>query len=160
MDLRKLKTLIELVQESGIAELEVTEGEERVRITRTVPNAAAPMMSYMAPMAAPMVAASSPAVPGAAAVAAPAPEVTPPPAAPAGHAVKSPMVGTFYRSAAPGSKPFVEIGATVSVGDTICIIEAMKLMNEIEADKAGVVKAILAENGQAVEYGQPLVLIE
>jgi acetyl-CoA carboxylase biotin carboxyl carrier protein len=160
MDLRKLKTLIELVQESGIAELEVTEGEERVRITRTVPNAAPPMMSYMAPMAAPMVAASSPAVPGAAAVAAPAPEVTPPPAAPAGHAVKSPMVGTFYRSAAPGSKPFVEIGATVSVGDTICIIEAMKLMNEIEADKAGVVKAILAENGQAVEYGQPLVLIE
>jgi acetyl-CoA carboxylase biotin carboxyl carrier protein len=155
MDLRKLKTLIELVQESGIAELEVTEGEERVRITRTVANAAPPMMSYMAPIAAPVAAAAP------AATQAPAPEaVAPPPAAPAGHAVKSPMVGTFYRSAAPGSKPFVEIGTTVSVGDTICIIEAMKLMNEIEADKAGVVKAILAENGQAVEYGQPLVLIE
>jgi acetyl-CoA carboxylase biotin carboxyl carrier protein len=155
MDLRKLKTLIELVQESGIAELEVTEGEERVRITRTVPNAAAPVMPYMAPIAAPVQAMMPAPVP---AVASPEPAAAP--AAPAGHAVKSPMVGTFYRSATPGSKPFVDVGTTVSVGDTICIIEAMKLMNEIEADKAGVVKAILAENGQAVEYGQPLVLIE
>jgi acetyl-CoA carboxylase biotin carboxyl carrier protein len=157
MDLRKLKTLIELVQESGIAELEVTEGEERVRITRTVNNPM-PMMQYAAPMAAPM------AMPQAA----PPPQFAPPaepaapPAAPepVGHNVKSPMVGTFYRSASPGSKPFIEIGSTVSAGDTICIIEAMKLMNEIESDKSGVVKAILCENGQAVEYGQPLVLIE
>ncbi|MGL4232066.1 MAG: acetyl-CoA carboxylase biotin carboxyl carrier protein [Casimicrobium sp.] len=158
MDLRKLKTLIELVQESGIAELEVTEGEERVRITRTV---AMPMqtMQYAAPMAAPVAMPPPAAAVASAAVAAPA--VAPAtPEAPAGHQVKSPMVGTFYRSASPGSKPFVDIGSTVSVGDTICIIEAMKLMNEIEADKAGVVKAILADNGQAVEYGQPLVLIE
>lgn len=162
MDLRKLKTLIELVQESGIAELEVTEGEERVRITRTVPNAAQPMMSYMTPMA-PMAGAMAmpaPASPSQATAAAPAavPAAAPVPAP--GHPVKSPMVGTFYRSASPGSKPFIDVGSTVSVGDTICIIEAMKLMNEIEADKAGVVKAILAENGQAVEYGQPLVIIE
>lgn len=159
MDLRKLKTLIELVQESGIAELEVTEGEERVRITRTVPNAAPPMMSYVSPVAAPMAmpapVAAAPAAEPVAAASAP----TPAPAA-AGHPVKSPMVGTFYRSASPGSKPFVDVGSSVSAGDTICIIEAMKLMNEIEADKAGVVKAILAENGQAVEYGQPLVIIE
>jgi acetyl-CoA carboxylase biotin carboxyl carrier protein len=160
MDLRKLKTLIELVQESGIAELEVTEGEERVRITRTV-NTPMPMMQYAAPMAAAPMAMAPPIATAAAATpttaAAPAPEPAP---EPAGHQVKSPMVGTFYRSASPGSKPFVDIGSSVSVGDTICIIEAMKLMNEIEADKAGVVKAILAENGQAVEYGQPLVLIE
>jgi acetyl-CoA carboxylase biotin carboxyl carrier protein len=160
MDLRKLKTLIELVQESGIAELEVTEGEERVRITRHA-NTPMPMMQYAAPMMAPM------AVPSAAPVAASA--ATPvaaaatsaaAPAEPAGHAVKSPMVGTFYRSATPGAKPFVDVGSTVSVGDTICIIEAMKLMNEIEADKAGVVMSILVDNGQAVEYGQPLVVIE
>jgi acetyl-CoA carboxylase biotin carboxyl carrier protein len=158
MDLRKLKTLIELVQESGIAELEVTEGEERVRITRTVNNPM-PMMQYAAPM--PMAPAMAMPPAGAAPTAAAAmlaaavaePE-------PAGHQVKSPMVGTFYRSASPGSKPFIEIGSTVSAGDTICIIEAMKLMNEIESDKSGVVKAILCENGQAVEYGQPLVLIE
>jgi acetyl-CoA carboxylase biotin carboxyl carrier protein len=162
MDLRKLKTLIELVQESGIAELEVTEGEERVRITRTV-NAPAPMMQYAVPYPAPMpaavapppVAATSSATPATAAATAAAA-----PAEPSGHAVKSPMVGTFYRSATPGAKPFIDVGSTVSVGDTICIIEAMKLMNEIEADKAGVVKAILSENGQAVEYGQPLVIIE
>jgi acetyl-CoA carboxylase biotin carboxyl carrier protein len=159
MDLRKLKTLIELVQESGIAELEVTEGEERVRITRHA-NAPAPMMQYAAPMAAPV------AMPMAAPVAAAATVVAAPgaaalaPAEPAGHAVKSPMVGTFYRSATPGAKPFVDVGSTVSVGDTICIIEAMKLMNEIEADKAGVIKAILVDNGQAVEYGQPLLVIE
>ena len=162
MDLRKLKTLIELVQESGIAELEVTEGEEKVRITRTVANTMQPMMHYAAPMmaqmpqqgmgmqqAAPM-AAAAPAAP----VAAPAP------VEPEGHAVKSPMVGTFYRSAAPGAKPFVDVGSTVSVGDTICIIEAMKLMNEIECDKAGVIKAIMVESGQAVEYGQPMFMIE
>jgi acetyl-CoA carboxylase biotin carboxyl carrier protein len=157
MDLRKLKTLIELVQESGIAELEVTEGEEKVRITRTVANQAIPMMQYAAPMMAPapMPAAAAPlAAPVAAAAPAPAP------AEPTAHGVKSPMVGTFYRSPAPGSKPFIEVGSTVSVGDTICIIEAMKLMNEIEADKSGVVKAILAESGQAVEYGQVLVLID
>jgi acetyl-CoA carboxylase biotin carboxyl carrier protein len=163
MDLRKLKTLIELVQESGIAELEVTEGEERVRITRTVNNPM-PMMQYAAPMqmAAPAMAMPPPAgaAPQAAAAAAAMPAAPIAAPEPAGHQVKSPMVGTFYRSASPGSKPFIEIGSTVSAGDTICIIEAMKLMNEIESDKSGVVKAILCENGQAVEYGQPLVLIE
>lgn len=157
MDLRKLKTLIELVQESGIAELEVTEGEERVRITRTVANAPQPFMHYAAPMMHAMQ--PSPAMTAAAAapVAAPVPE---PVAEPTGHIVKSPMVGTFYRSAAPGAKPFVEVGSTVNVGDTICIIEAMKLMNEIESDKSGVVKAVLVESGNAVEYGQPLFTIE
>ncbi len=156
MDLRKLKTLIELVQESGIAELEVTEGEEKVRITRTVANQAMPMMQYAAPMMAPApMPVAAPAAAVAAPVAAPAAPVEP-----TAHGVKSPMVGTFYRSPAPGSKPFIDVGSTVSVGDTICIIEAMKLMNEIEADKSGVVKAILAESGQAVEYGQVLVLIE
>jgi acetyl-CoA carboxylase biotin carboxyl carrier protein len=160
MDLRKLKTLIELVQESGIAELEVTEGEERVRITRTV-NTPMPMMQYAAPMMAPAVAPAAVATtPSAAPATAAAAPVAATPAEPAGHAVKSPMVGTFYRSATPGAKPFVDVGSTVAVGDTICIIEAMKLMNEIEADKAGVVKAILGENGQAVEYGQPLIIIE
>ena len=156
MDLRKLKTLIELVQESGIAELEVTEGEERVRITRTVANAPQPFMQYAAPMMHAMQPAPM-AAPLAAPVAAPVPE---PVAEPPGHIVKSPMVGTFYRSAAPGAKPFVEVGSTVAVGDTICIIEAMKLMNEIESDKAGVVKAVLVESGNAVEYGQPLFTIE
>ena len=156
MDLRKLKTLIELVQESGIAELEVTEGEERVRITRTVANAPQPFMQY----AAPMMHAMQPA-PMAAPLAAPITAPVPAPVAePPGHIVKSPMVGTFYRSAAPGAKPFVEVGSTVAVGDTICIIEAMKLMNEIESDKAGVVKAVLVESGNAVEYGQPLFTIE
>ncbi len=161
MDLRKLKTLIELVQESGIAELEVTEGEERVRITRTV-NAPPPMMHYAQPMPAAVAMPPQPA-PAVGAAAAPTPAATPapvPPAEPAGHPVKSPMVGTFYRSATPGAKPFVDVGSTVAVGDTICIIEAMKLMNEIESDKAGVVKAILADNGQAVEYGQALIVIE
>ena len=156
MDLRKLKTLIELVQESGIAELEVTEGEERVRITRTVANAPQPFMQYAAPMTHAMQPAPM-AAPLAAPIAAPVPE---PVAEPTGHIVKSPMVGTFYRSAAPGAKPFVEVGSTVAVGDTICIIEAMKLMNEIESDKAGVVKAVLVESGNAVEYGQPLFTIE
>ena len=160
MDLRKLKTLIELVQESGIAELEVTEGEEKVRITRTVANTMQPMMHYAAPMMAQMPQGMQQAVPMPAAPSPAAPMVAPAPAEPDGHAVKSPMVGTFYRSAAPGAKPFVDVGSTVSVGDTICIIEAMKLMNEIECDKAGVIKAILVESGQAVEYGQPMFMIE
>ena len=160
MDLRKLKTLIELVQESGIAELEVTEGEEKVRITRTVANNMQPIMQYAAPMMAqmPQGTQQAPFVPAAAAAAAAV--VAPAPVVPEGHAVKSPMVGTFYRSAAPGAKAFVDVGSTVSVGDTICIIEAMKLMNEIECDKAGVIKAIMVESGQAVEYGQPMFMIE
>ena len=157
MDLRKLKTLIELVQESGIAELEVTEGEERVRITRIVANAPQPFMQYAAPMMHAMQPSPAMAAPLAAPIAAPVAEPVP---EPAGHIVKSPMVGTFYRSAAPGAKPFAEVGSTINVGDTICIIEAMKLMNEIEADKSGVIKAVLVESGNAVEYGQPLFTIE
>ena len=162
MDLRKLKTLIELVQESGIAELEVTEGEEKVRITRAVANTLQPFMQYAAPMMAQMPQQGmQPAAPMQAAAAAPAASVAAPGRVePEGYPVKSPMVGTFYRSAAPGAKPFVDVGSTVSVGDTICIIEAMKLMNEIECDKAGVIKAILVESGQAVEYGQPMFMIE
>jgi len=152
MDLRKLKTLIELVETSGIAELEIQEGEERVRITRShggnISNLAGqPMLAVAAaPAAAPS---GAPAAPVA------APE--PPPEQ--GHVVKSPMVGTFYRSATPGSKPFVEVGDAVEEGGTLCIVEAMKLMNEIEADKGGVVKAVLVENGQPVEFGQPLFVI-
>ncbi|MBL8311942.1 MAG: acetyl-CoA carboxylase biotin carboxyl carrier protein [Burkholderiales bacterium] len=161
MDLRKLKTLIELVQESGIAELEVTEGEEKVRITRTVAQAAQPMMHYATPMMAPMAAAAPVAAPAAAAAVAAPPAATPAASAePSGHAVKSPMVGTFYRAPSPGAKPFVDVGSTVTQGDTLCIIEAMKLMNEIEADQSGTVKAILVESGQAVEYGQPMFIIE
>jgi acetyl-CoA carboxylase biotin carboxyl carrier protein len=147
MDLRKLKTLIELVENSGIAELELTEGEEHVRISRHS-SIAAPMQQMYA--AAPQVAAPA-AAPVAAAPAAPA--------VPEGHVVKSPMVGSFYRSPSPGAKSFVDIGQNVNAGDTLCIIEAMKLLNEIESDKAGVVKAILVENGQAVEFGQPLFII-
>ncbi|MCB6182989.1 acetyl-CoA carboxylase biotin carboxyl carrier protein [Leeia sp. TBRC 13508] len=151
MDLRKLKKLIDLVQESGIAELEVTEGEEKVRITSTVAHAP----TYAAPM--------QQIIPAAAPVAAAAPAAAEPAAAP-GYAdaslVKSPMVGTFYRAGAPGAKAFVDVGQSVSVGDRLCIIEAMKLMNEIEADRAGVVKAVLIENGQPVEYGEPLFVIE
>jgi len=150
MDLRKLKTLIELVESSGIAELEISEGEERVRITRT---AASAQQTYMpAPAPQPVVAAAT------AQTVAPAAE----PAKPAiaeGHVVKSPMVGTFYRSASPGSKAFVDVGQSVNSGDTLCIIEAMKLLNEIEADQGGVIKAILVENGQPVEFGQPLFVI-
>ncbi len=145
MDLRKLKKLIDLVQESGISELEVTEGEEKVKIVKSGSAAVA----YAAPAPAPAAPAAPP-VP--AAVAAPA-EIQ-------GHLVKSPMVGTFYRSPSPGAKAFVEVGDTVKSGDTICIIEAMKLLNEIECDKDGVIKAILVENGQPVEYGEPLVVIE
>ena len=141
MDLRKLKKLIDLVEQSGISELEITEGEETVRISRALPAAQpvyapAPVVHHVpvsAPAAAPV---------------------------PSGHTLKSPMVGTFYRSASPGADPFVEIGSSVEVGDTLCIIEAMKLLNEIEADKAGIVKAILVENGQPVEYGEPLFVIE
>ncbi|MDR2172886.1 MAG: acetyl-CoA carboxylase biotin carboxyl carrier protein [Burkholderiales bacterium] len=151
MDLRKLKTLIELVESSGIAELEIQEGEERVRITRaTLAMASAPAMMMAAP---PVHAAPATAAAGAPA----APEA---PAAPSGHTIASPMVGTFYRASAPGAKPFVDVGSTVKEGDTLCIVEAMKLMNEIEADHAGVVKAILVENGHPVEFGQPLFVIE
>ena len=146
MDLRKLKTLIELVESSGIAELEISEGEERVRITRTV-TAAQPIYApapqqQAAPATAPVIAAE--------------PAVA---AAPEGHIVKSPMVGTFYRSASPGSKPFADVGQSVNSGDTLCIIEAMKLLNEIDSDQNGVIKAILVENGQPVEFGQPLFVI-
>ena len=149
MDLRKLKTLIELVENSGIAELELTEGEEHVRISRSS-SVAAPMQQYYA--AAPQAAPAPAAIPVAAATPAA-------PAMPEGHVVKSPMVGSFYRSPSPGAKSFVDVGQNLNEGDTLCIIEAMKLLNEIESDKAGVVKAILVENGQAVEFGQPLFII-
>ncbi|MBA3023013.1 MAG: acetyl-CoA carboxylase biotin carboxyl carrier protein [Gammaproteobacteria bacterium] len=149
MDLRKLKTLIELVENSGIAELELTEGEEHVRISRAS-SVAAPMQHHMyaaAPQHAP--------APAAAPVAAAPAE----PAQPEGHVVKSPMVGTFYRAPSPGAKSFVDIGSTVNAGDTLCIIEAMKLLNEIDTDKGGVIKAVLVENGQPVEFGQPLFIV-
>lgn len=159
MDLRKLKTLIDLVAESGIAELEVTEGEDKVRIVKTASNTAPTMMSYMPGPAMQMAPAGyGPA--GAAAPAANAAALAAEAAAKAGHAVTSPMVGSFYRSAQPGSPPFVDVGTEVVVGQTLCIIEAMKLLNEIESDKAGKVKAILVENGQPVEFGQPLFIIE
>src|SRR5689334_6362873 len=149
MDLRKLKKLIDLVQESGIAELEITEGEEKVKIVK---GGAVTLLP--SPVPAPAAPAERPALPAAAS--APTPE---PQAAPEGHVVKAPMVGTFYRSPSPDAKAFVEVGQTVKEGETVCIIEAMKLMNEIEADAAGVVKAILVENGQPVEYGQPLLIL-
>ena len=154
MDLRKLKTLIDLVQQSGIAELEITEGEEKVRISRGMPAVAqaAPQPGAMYYTA----------HPGTAPAEAPPPAPTAEAAAPAepeGHVIKSPMVGTFYRSAAPGAKPFVELGQAVKAGETVCIVEAMKLLNEIEADASGVVKAILVEDGQPVEYGQPLFIL-
>jgi len=150
MDLRKLKKLIDLVQESGIAELEITEGEEKVKIVKggMVTVAAAPAPAVIAAVA-PAAAAAGPAAP-------PAAEPGP---GQEGHVVKAPMVGTFYRSPSPDAKAFVEVGQAVKEGDTICIIEAMKLMNEIEADASGVVKAILVENGQPVEYGQPLFIL-
>lgn len=151
MDLRKLKTLIDLVSESNISELEITETEGKVRIVKG--GGAAPVQ-YVQTLAAPQAAAAAPAG-VAAAPAAPVAE-----AAPAGHAVKSPMVGTFYRSSSPGAAAFVEVGSKVNEGDTLCIIEAMKILNEIEADKSGTVTQILGENGQAVEYGQPLFIIE
>jgi acetyl-CoA carboxylase biotin carboxyl carrier protein len=152
MDLRKLKKLIDLVQESGIAELEITEGEEKVKIVK----GGAVSVSAVPPVAAaPAIAEARPAAPVAPA-AAPAAEAA---AGQEGHVVKAPMVGTFYRSPSPDAKPFVEVGQAVKEGETICIIEAMKLMNEIEADASGVVKAILVENGQPVEYGQPLFIL-
>jgi acetyl-CoA carboxylase biotin carboxyl carrier protein len=155
VDLRKLKTMIELVQQSGIAELEVTEGEEKVRIVR----------AHTSPPPSEAIYTVAPTVPLAPAVAAgPAPalvtgEAAPPEEIP-GHVIKSPMVGTFYRAASPGAKAFVEVGDPVKVGQVVCIIEAMKLMNEIEADKEGIVKAVLAENGQPEEYGEPLIAVE
>ncbi|WP_407331951.1 acetyl-CoA carboxylase biotin carboxyl carrier protein [Enterovibrio sp. 27052020O] len=154
MDIRKIKKLIELVEESGIAELEISEGEESVRISRAVPASAQPTQMYAAPVAAP------------ASTAAPAPVAAAPateaPAAPveSGHKVLSPMVGTFYRSPSPEAPSFVEVGQSVNVGDTLCIVEAMKMMNQIQSDKAGVVKAILCVDGQIVEFDEPLIIIE
>ncbi|ACX86108.1 acetyl-CoA carboxylase biotin carboxyl carrier protein [Pectobacterium parmentieri] len=155
MDIRKIKKLIELVEESGIAELEISEGEESVRISRAPAAVNYPMMqqAYATPMMQPQ--------PALAAAVAPAPvETVAAPAAISGHIVRSPMVGTFYRTPSPDAKSFVEVGQHVNVGDTLCIVEAMKMMNQIEADKAGVVKAILVENGQPVEFDEPLVVIE
>lgn len=152
MDLRKLKTLIDLVAESGIAELEVTEGEDKVRIAKFSPAPVAPTSSTTL-MTAPVPGAPVAAGAAAPAMAAPEPE-------PTGHVVKSPMVGTFYRSPSPGAAAFVELGQAVKPGDTLCIIEAMKLLNEIEAEVGGVVKEILVETGQPVEYGQPLFVID
>jgi acetyl-CoA carboxylase biotin carboxyl carrier protein len=156
MDLRKLKKLIDLVQESGIAELEITEGEERVRIASGGAVSVTPLAGST-PATAPAGAAAGAAA-AATVAAAPAPAGAAAPQA-EGHVVKSPMVGTFYRAPAPDAKPFIEVGGTVKEGETICVIEAMKLMNEIEADAAGTVKAILVENGQPVEYGQALFII-
>jgi acetyl-CoA carboxylase biotin carboxyl carrier protein len=152
MDLRKLKTLIDLVSESNVSELEITEAEGTVRIVK----------ASNAPLVAPPAAAGLAAAPAVLAAPAAVPEPAAPVAAPApaGHAVKSPMVGTFYRSASPGAKSFIEIGSVVKEGETVCIIEAMKILNEIEADKSGTITKILCENGQAVEYGQPLFMIE
>lgn len=149
MDIRKVKKLIELLEESGIAEIEINEGEESVRISRYSTHAPAPVQQF----AAPMVAAPAPAAP----VEAAAPEKE---AAITGHTVNSPMVGTFYTASAPGVPDFVKVGDTVKEGDTVCIIEAMKILNQIESDKSGVVKAILVTNAQPVEFGQPLVVIE
>ncbi|PKO92476.1 MAG: acetyl-CoA carboxylase biotin carboxyl carrier protein [Betaproteobacteria bacterium HGW-Betaproteobacteria-1] len=152
MDLRKLKKLIDLVEESGISELELTEGEEKVRISRNHQGGAQGMMHYQPYMQMSAPAAPAPAAPAAAPAEAAEPVID-------GHVVKSPMVGTFYRASSPEAKSFVDIGSTVAVGDTLCIIEAMKLLNEIEADHAGVIKAVLVENGQPVEYGEPLFII-
>lgn len=156
MDLRKLKTLIDLVSESNISELEITETEGKVRIVKG--GIAAPVQ-YVQTVAAPAPAIGTAAPAGAIAAAPPA-AAAPVEAAPSGHVVKSPMVGTFYRSSSPGAPAFVEVGSQVKEGDTLCIIEAMKILNEIEADKGGTVTQILGENGQAVEYGQPLFIIE
>nr|WP_297532243.1 acetyl-CoA carboxylase biotin carboxyl carrier protein [uncultured Roseateles sp.] len=155
MDLRKLKTLIDLVSESNISELEITEADGKVRIVKSdgQPLVAAMPMMQAAPQAAAQPAAAQPA-------AAPAPVAAPAPAVETGHIVKSPMVGTFYRASSPNAKPFAEVGQQVKEGDAICIIEAMKIMNEIEADKSGTIVKILAENGQPVEYGQSLIVIE
>jgi len=153
MDIRKVKKLIELLEESGIAELEIREGEESVRISRqSTVNSAPIFTAAAAPAIAPAPVSASPSAATAESSSAAEPEL-------AGHVIKSPMVGTFYRSPAPGSKSFVEVGQNVNVGDTLCIVEAMKLLNQIESDKAGIVKAILVENEQPVEYGQPLFII-
>ncbi|MEY4209867.1 MAG: hypothetical protein RLZ92_245 [Pseudomonadota bacterium] len=149
MDIRKIKKLIDLIEESDIAEIEISEGEESVRISRYSANVA---VQHAAPVA--IAASSAPVAPAASVTVAAAEEKI------IGHAVKSPMVGTFYRSASPGSTPFVEVGQSVTVGQTLCIIEAMKILNQIEADKSGKIKQILVENGQPVEYGQPLFIIE
>lgn len=152
MDLRKLKTLIDLISESNVSELEITEAKGKVRIVKGSPAAVVMQPVAAAASAAPAVAAP--------AAAAPAESAAPAPAAAPGFTVKSPMVGTFYRAASPGAKPFVEVGSSVKAGDTLCIIEAMKILNEIESEKAGTVTQILGENGQPVEYGQPLFVIE
>ncbi|MCE2780501.1 acetyl-CoA carboxylase biotin carboxyl carrier protein [Limnohabitans sp.] len=150
MDLRKLKTLIDLVSDSNVSELEITEAEGKVRIVKSMGVAAPVVLQQAAPvLAAPVAVASAPVA-----------EVPVVAEAAAGHAVKSPMVGTFYRSSSPGSAPFIQIGSVVKEGDTLCIIEAMKILNEIESDKSGTVTQILCENGQAVEYGQPLFIVE
>lgn len=155
MDLRKLKTLIDLVSESNISELEITEADGKVRIVKADPNRPV-AAAYVPPPAAPAPAAAAPA----AAAAAAAPPAAPAPVVETGHVVKSPMVGTFYRSSSPSAKAFVEVGQQVKEGEPICIIEAMKIMNEIEADHAGTISKILVDNGQAVEFGQPLFVIE
>jgi acetyl-CoA carboxylase biotin carboxyl carrier protein len=150
MDLRKLKTLIDLVSDSNVSELEITEAEGKVRIVKASPGVAVPVM------AAPAVAA----VQAAPVQAVAAPVVAAEPEAPKGHVIKSPMVGTFYRSSSPGAKAFVELGQTVKEGQPVCIVEAMKILNEIDADKSGTITQILVENGAAVEYGQPLFVVE
>jgi acetyl-CoA carboxylase biotin carboxyl carrier protein len=158
MDLRKLKSLIDLVQQSGIAELEITEGEEKVRICRTGPAVgphAVPQQVYTVMPGAP----GAPPPAGAPAAAAGGAAPAEPEAPAEGHVIRSPMVGTFYRSSAPGAKAFIEVGQQVKSGETLCIIEAMKLLNEIESDRDGTVKAILIENGQPVEYGEPLIIL-
>lgn len=151
MDIRKIKKLIELIEESDVEEIEISEGEESVRISR---RSNTPVASAAAPVYAPAPAPAPAAAPAPSAEAAPAESATP-----AGHSVNSPMVGTFYRSPAPGAAAFAEVGQSVSVGDTVCIVEAMKMMNQIEADKSGVIKAILVEDGEPVEFDQPLVII-
>ena len=153
MDLRKLKKLIDLVEESGISELELTEGEEKVRISRAIAQVAPAVQYVSAPAPAAPAVASAPVVATSAAPVAPAVEAS------EGQIVKSPMVGTFYRSSSPDAKPFVDVGSSVNSGETLCIIEAMKLLNEIESEFSGVVKKIFIENGQPVEYGEPLFLI-
>ena len=150
MDIRKVKKLIELLEESGISEIEIKEGEESVRISRNGPSMTMPQMQYAPAMAPPM---AAPAAAAPVATEAAAAEVS-------GHVVTSPMVGTFYEAPSPGSAPFVELGKSVKEGDTLCIIEAMKMLNQIEADKSGVIKQMVAENGQPVEFGQPLFIIE
>lgn len=155
MDIRKIKKLIELVEESGISELEISEGEESVRISRAAPTGSFPVMqqAYAAPVMQQQPALSNAVAPAAEAPAAAAAEIS-------GHIVRSPMVGTFYRTPSPDAKAFIEVGQKVNVGDTLCIVEAMKMMNQIEADKSGTVKAILVESGQPVEFDEPLVVIE